>query len=125
MQKIRWFFLVLCIAAALILVIQNNELASVKFLTLEGTLPMSGMLLASGGIGFLLGALMTVSMLRSRKKAAKRKKLEAEAAKKIESPKVKSESKALKLETLEREVTQPETPPRDSPSDAESTTPLS
>ena len=87
MQKIRWFFLILCIITTLVLVAQNNEAASLKFLVFEQTLPMSVMLLSAGGIGFLLGAFMTVSMLRHRRKAEKRK---VETAAKREAEKAES-----------------------------------
>ena len=87
MQKIRWFFLIVGIVLAIAMALQNNETASFRLLWLEQTMPLSVMLVSTTGIGFLLGALMTASMLRSRrkKKESEREKIGIEKA--AESPK--------------------------------------
>lgn len=69
MQKIRWFFLIIGIVLMLALALQNNDPVEIRLLWLEQSLPLSVFLLATGGVGFLFGALMTVSMLRNRSKS--------------------------------------------------------
>ena len=68
MQKIRWFFLIVGIVLVLALVVQNIGSATVHLLWLKPQLPLSVLMLSTTAIGFLFGALMTASMLRSRKK---------------------------------------------------------
>jgi uncharacterized integral membrane protein len=68
MQKIRWFFSILAIALMLAAMLQNNQPVTVKLLWLERSTPLSVLLIAATIIGFLFGALMTASMLRSRRK---------------------------------------------------------
>ena len=72
MQKIRWFLLILGIVAALAVALQNNAPTKVRFLWLEQMMPLTLLLLTTTTIGFLLGALLTASMLRGRKSDAKR-----------------------------------------------------
>ncbi|MFK8114179.1 MAG: LapA family protein [Rubripirellula sp.] len=87
MQKIRWFLLILGIALALVITVQNNDLVEVELFTMQRELPLSVLMLATGGVGFLLGALMTALMLRKKKAAVKaaKKASKAEAAKPTES----------------------------------------
>lgn len=81
MQKIRWFFLILAIVAAITLAVQNNQLASIHLFWLEtGEMPLSVLLLSTAGIGFVLGAIMTATMLRSRRKKEKEKERQIETA---------------------------------------------
>jgi uncharacterized integral membrane protein len=68
MQKIRWFFSILAIALMLAAMLQNNQQVTVKLLWLERSTPLSVLLIATTIIGFLFGALMTASMLRSHRK---------------------------------------------------------
>jgi len=68
MQKIRWFFLILAIAVMLAAVLQNNHETKINLLWLEQTMPLSVLLLVTSAIGFLLGAVVTAAMLRSRRK---------------------------------------------------------
>jgi uncharacterized integral membrane protein len=89
MQKIRWFLLIVGIFLSLLLSLQNSVNTSVNFLWFDAELPLSVLLLATTGAGFLFGALMTASMLRSRAK----KKAAAEVAK-AKAEKVKSEPEA-------------------------------
>jgi|TARA_B110000495_G_C22916982_1_gene535677 uncharacterized integral membrane protein len=71
MQKIRWFFLILMITLALALVFQNQEQVDIQLLFLKQSLPLSVLLISATTIGFLLGALLTASMLRKRKSKKK------------------------------------------------------
>jgi len=80
MQKIRWFFLILAIAVMLAAMLQNNHDTNINLLWLEQTMPLSVLLLVTSAICFLLGAVVTASMLRSH-----RKKKEA-AARRVEKP---------------------------------------
>lgn len=80
MQKIRWFFLILAIVLVIAMAVQNNELEAVRLFWLETPeMPLSVLLLSTTGIGFLLGALMTASMLRSRRKKEKEREQQAKA----------------------------------------------
>ena len=67
MQKIRWFFLIAATVVALVLALQNNGPVEIQLLFLQQSLPLSMLMLSSTAVGFLLGALMTASMLRKRK----------------------------------------------------------
>ncbi|TWU48266.1 lipopolysaccharide assembly protein LapA domain-containing protein [Rubripirellula reticaptiva] len=71
MQKIRWFFLIVGILLALAMSLQNNTLTDVRLLWLDAQFPLSVLLLVATAIGFLFGALLTASMLRSRKTVKK------------------------------------------------------
>ncbi len=73
MQKIRWASLIFVIVLVLVVALQNNQEAQVHLLLHERTLPLSMLLLSTAAIGFLFGALMTASMLRSGKKTAEKK----------------------------------------------------
>lgn len=73
MQKIRWFFLVTAVVLALVLVFQNNDAVEIQLLFLRQSLPLSMLLLSSTAAGFLLGAVMTATMLRKRKHSKKAK----------------------------------------------------
>jgi uncharacterized membrane protein YciS (DUF1049 family) len=80
MQKIRWFFLILAIVLVIAMAVQNNELQSVSLFWLETPeMPLSVLLLSTTGIGFLMGALITASMLRSRRKKEKERERQAKA----------------------------------------------
>lgn len=68
MQKIRWFFLILAIILTLAAIFQNNQNAEIHLLWLKRTLPLSMLLLTTSAIGFLFGAVVTASMLRSHRK---------------------------------------------------------
>lgn len=85
MQKIRWFFSILAIALMLAAMLQNNQEVTVKLLWLQRSTPLSVLLIATTIIGFLFGALMTASMLRSHRKrkeaAAKQASKQPESAK--------------------------------------------
>ena len=93
MQKIRWFFSILAIALMLAAMLQNNEAVDVKLLWFVRSAPLSLLLIATTTIGFLFGALMTASMLRSQ-----RKRKEA-AAKKATSTKTTEKAAEKSLET--------------------------
>ena len=81
MQKIRWFFLILAIVLVIAIAVQNNRLEAVHLFWLETPeMPLSVLLLSTSGIGFLLGALVTASMLRSRRKKEKERERQAKAA---------------------------------------------
>ena len=64
MQKIRWFIWIALVATAITLAVQNNNPAPVKILWIERELPLSVLLIATSGLGFLAGAMMTALMLR-------------------------------------------------------------
>ena len=86
MHKIRWFFLILAIVLVIAMAVQNNEQEAVRLFWLETPgMPLSVLLLSTTGIGFLLGALMTASMLRSRRKKEKERERQVKA---ITSPAV-------------------------------------
>ena len=68
MQKIRWFFSILAIALLLAAMLQNHDNVDVKLLWIVRSVPLSLLMFAATIIGFLFGALMTASMLRSRRK---------------------------------------------------------
>ena len=74
MQKIRWLFLIIGILLILAMAFQNNELTEVRLLWLSPAFPLSVLLLVCTAIGFLLGSLVTVSMLRRSKTAGKKRK---------------------------------------------------
>ena len=74
MQKIRWFFLIAVIVLVLVVALQNNHQTQVHLLLHERSLPLSMLLLSTTAIGFLFGALITASMLRSGRKVAAEKK---------------------------------------------------
>ncbi|KAA1259050.1 hypothetical protein LF1_15760 [Rubripirellula obstinata] len=81
MQKIRWFFLILAIVLMIAMAVQNNGMQVIRLFTFETReMPLSVLLLATTGIGFLMGALVTVSMLRSRRKKEKERERQAKAA---------------------------------------------
>ena len=68
MQRIRWFLLVLGIIVLLVLGLANQTSVPVKMpLIFEAELPLSMLLVATSGISFVFGALMTGWMLRGRK----------------------------------------------------------
>jgi len=68
MQKIRWFLLILIAALTLTLVFQNQAQVEIQLLFWNRSLPLSILLISTTTIGFLLGALLTASMLRKRGK---------------------------------------------------------
>lgn len=68
MKKIRWLILILGIVLSLAVALQNNALVEIRWLWMEQTLPLSVLLLTTVAIGFLLGSLMTATMLRRRTK---------------------------------------------------------
>lgn len=74
MQKIRWFFLILVIVLALVIVLQNNHATEVHLLWYRPSLPLSVLLFCTTAIGFLFGALLTATMLRRRAAAGKKGK---------------------------------------------------
>jgi uncharacterized membrane protein YciS (DUF1049 family) len=81
MQKIRWFFLILVVVAGVTLVLLNNQLTPIHLFGLKTVeMPFSILLLSTTGIGFVLGAIMTATMLRSRRKKEKEKERQIEAA---------------------------------------------
>lgn len=84
MQKIRWFFLILIVTLALALVFQNQEQVEIQLLFMKQSLPLSVLLISATTIGFLLGALMTASMLRKRK--SKKKKTPNESSVPVQKP---------------------------------------
>ena len=70
-------------AAALTVALQNRSPVTVQVLWLQQTTPLTVLLLCTAGIGFLLGALMTASMLRGRgRRAEKSAKVAKPAAEK-------------------------------------------
>ena len=80
MQKIRWFFLILAIVLAIDMVLENTELTAIHLFWLQTPeMPLSVLLLSTAGIGFLFGAIMTASMLRSRRKKEKERERQAKA----------------------------------------------
>ena len=89
MQKIRWFFLILAIVLTLAAILQNNQTTDIHLLWLKRTLPLSMLLLTTSVIGFLFGALITASMLRSHRKkkeaAAKANSAQHEPTKRAET----------------------------------------
>ena len=68
MHKIRWLFLILIAVFTLILVFQNQAPTEIQLIFWKHSLPLSLLLISTTTIGFLLGALLTASMLRQRKK---------------------------------------------------------
>jgi uncharacterized integral membrane protein len=74
MQKIRWFLLIVMIVLALVVVLQNNHDAEVHLLLHQRSIPLSVLLFSTTAVGFLFGALMTATMLRSRGPGKKAKK---------------------------------------------------
>lgn len=82
MQKIRWLLWLLGILLVVSLVVQNSESQEIDLLWMSQTLPLSVMLLVTTAVGFLLGALTTVTMLRSSKKAKKQAAAEAKTPEK-------------------------------------------
>ena len=78
MQKIRWFIWILGIVLMLVVVLQNNDPTEVQLLWLEQSMPLSVMLLITTAVGFLLGALFTVSMIRKQPRASEEKASQAE-----------------------------------------------
>ena len=119
MQKIRWFFLIVLMVLAISLALQNNETTAFQLLWFKKTLPLSVLLLSGAGIGFLLGALSTASMLRSRRKKekARNKASEKAAAEKIAEQAPVEPTKSEPQQATDSEAT--------SPADADSPNPLS
>jgi uncharacterized integral membrane protein len=74
MQKIRWFFLILIAVMTLAMVFQNQAKVEIQLLFWKQSLPLSVLLISTTTIGFLLGALLTASMLRKRKKKKQKSK---------------------------------------------------
>ncbi len=73
MQKIRWFFLVLAIVVVLVAAFQNNASTDLQLFFFKRSLPLSLLLLSATAIGFLIGALTTVWMLRRGKTSSDEK----------------------------------------------------
>ena len=92
MQRIRWFLLLLGIVIVLVLSLSNSTPTPIK-IPFAGTweLPLSMLLLATSGISFVFGAIMTGWMLRGRRKATATKKRDA-AEKSQATPKADSAS---------------------------------
>ena len=81
MQRIRWVLLLLGIVIVMVLLFYNSDEVPVKLPLVEDReLPLSVLLMATTAIGFLLGAVMTARMLRSRNKAAAAKGRDAKPA---------------------------------------------
>ncbi len=76
MQKIRWILLVLGVVVALAIAIQNNDSTEIQLFFFRRSLPLSILVLSTTAIGFLLGAITSVLMLRrsEKGKAAPRSK---------------------------------------------------
>lgn len=70
-QKIRWVLLVLAIVTALAVAIQNNDSTEIQLFFFKRSLPLSVLVLSTTAVGFLMGALTTVLMLRRSEKAKK------------------------------------------------------
>ena len=93
MQRIRWVLLLLGIVIVMVLLFYNSDEVPVKLPLVEDReLPLSVLLMATTAIGFLLGAVMTARMLRSRNKAAAAKEREAKSASISDSTGEQSES---------------------------------
>lgn len=109
-QRIRWFFFLALVVSGVVIALQNTHDVDIDFFTWTRSQPLSVLLLASMAFGFLLGAVITGSMLRSRQKGAIAKaKAEAKA--------VKAEKRATEAEAAlkEKMKEQPPTPPAESP----------
>lgn len=79
MQKIRWFLLILIAALTLTLVFQNQAQVEIQLLFWNRSLPLSILSISTTTVGFLLGALLTASMLRKRKKKKQKSQKAASA----------------------------------------------
>ena len=64
MQKIRWALWILGIVLVLALLLQNQQSAEVDLLWMHQEMPLALMLVATLGVGVVMGALMTAMMLR-------------------------------------------------------------
>ncbi|TWU35082.1 lipopolysaccharide assembly protein LapA domain-containing protein [Novipirellula artificiosorum] len=84
-QKIRWFLLLAGVIVALAIAVQNNAMAEVKLFFFSRDVPLSLLIVTSAGAGFLLGSLMTYSMLRAQKKTEPKAKEVKTAPKQAEA----------------------------------------
>ncbi len=83
MQRIRWTLLLLGIGIILVFSLYNSEPVTVQLPLMEDPkLPLSMLLLATAGVCFLFGSIMTAWMLRARasKKSKQAKQAAAESA---------------------------------------------
>lgn len=69
-QKIRWFFLLVGVLLIVIIAFQNSQSVKLNLLFFRGQYPLTLLLLGTSAASFVLGALMTGRMLRSRSKAS-------------------------------------------------------
>jgi uncharacterized integral membrane protein len=74
MRKIRWILLIAVIILALVVVMQNNHETEVHLLLHRRSLPLSVLMFSTTATGFLLGALLTATMLRRGRAAGKKGK---------------------------------------------------
>jgi uncharacterized integral membrane protein len=96
MQRIRWFLLILGIIVLLVLGLANQTSVPVKMpLVFEAELPLAMLLAATSAISFVLGALLTGWMLRSRGKEKPEKKEAAETTAAEPTPLDTAESNPL------------------------------
>ena len=106
-QRIRWFLLLVFVATGLLFVVQNTHPVDVEFVAWTRSPPLSVLLLGSLAFGFLLGAVITRSMLRSRqKRAAAMDKAQAKASE-AEKRAAKAEA-TLEAKAKEESVTPPQ-----------------
>ncbi len=71
LQKIRWFLLITGVLVVVIIALQNQTPTPLKLLFLNGTIPLTLLLLATSAASFVFGALTTVWMLKKREPAKK------------------------------------------------------
>ena len=95
-QRIRWFLVLILVIAGVFIAVQNTHSVEIDFFTYTGSQPLLVLLLVSMSFGFLLGAVMTSSMLRSHRK---RRAAAAKANAKVE----KAEKRAAKAEAALQE----------------------
>lgn len=69
LQKIRWFLLITGVLVVVIIALQNQTPTPLKLLFLNGTIPLTLLLLATSAASFVFGALTTVWMLKKREPA--------------------------------------------------------
>lgn len=66
LQKIRWFFLLVGILLVVTIAFQNSHTVELDLLFFRGKYPLTLLLLGTSAASFVLGALMTGWMFRSR-----------------------------------------------------------
>jgi uncharacterized integral membrane protein len=68
LQRIRWYFLILCLLVVLVISFQNQQPVALELLFFSHTVPLTLLILGTAVGSFVLGSLTTLWMFRKRRK---------------------------------------------------------